>query len=58
MKEGVFFAGKQSAGNFCPHVGCNFSCGYSIDAIPGKTGECMNEKREVPEDLPVTTVVE
>ncbi len=43
METGVSFAGANSAGEFCPHLGCSFCCGVSIDGYPGTVGVCMNE---------------
>lgn len=45
-------ASKHSAGSFCPQYECDFSAGVSIDMVPGTAGECLQQKRETPVDLP------
>lgn len=37
------FAGKHSAGNFCPKLDCGLSAGVSIDMVPGTDGTCIVE---------------
>lgn len=37
------FAGRNSAGNFCPSLECGLSAGLSIDMVPGTAGECHVE---------------
>ncbi len=39
------FAGRYSAGNFCPKLECGLSAGVSIDMVPGTSGECFVEIR-------------
>jgi hypothetical protein len=47
------FAGKYSAGNFCPKLDCELSAGLSIDMVPGTAGDCIDEIRgpQLPLDL-------
>lgn len=42
-KNGIRVTSKHSAGNKCPHIACTYSCGFSIDGVPGSAGECMKE---------------
>jgi hypothetical protein len=46
METGISFAGANNAGQYCPHLGCSFSCGVSIDGNAGTAGVCMNEPVE------------
>lgn len=36
---------KYSSGNFCPKLDCDLSAGFSIDGVPGTSGECLVEIR-------------
>lgn len=49
--QSLFRGSSDQASFICPHIGCNFSCGFTIEGNDGSHGVC-EKKRETRVDLP------
>lgn len=46
MDQAIGRSDQYNAAHLCPHLGCTFNCGFSIDGNSGTGGNCMRDGEE------------